>query len=205
MPISVLAAFWAVSFLFVITPGVDWAYAISAGMQGRRVLAAVGGMLCGHLIAILVVAAGVGGVVAGNPLALAALTIVGSLYLLWLGVNMVRNPAMPQADPTKAPAPWSRWAIKGICVSGLNPKVFLLFLALLPQFTTPLAALSVPVQIISLGLVHMASCAVIYLLVGFGAQVVLRSRPSAARWVSRVSGAAMMFIAVGLLAERMCG
>lgn len=48
MAISVLTAFWAVSLLFVITPGADWAYAISAGMRGRWVMPAVAGMLSGH-------------------------------------------------------------------------------------------------------------------------------------------------------------
>ena len=62
MTLSVLAAFWAVSFLFIITPGADWAYAISAGMRGRWVTPAVAGLLSGHLLATIIVAAGVGGV-----------------------------------------------------------------------------------------------------------------------------------------------
>lgn len=60
MSISAFAAFWAVSILFVITPGVDWAYAISAGLRGRVVVPAVGGLLTGHLVATILVAAGVG-------------------------------------------------------------------------------------------------------------------------------------------------
>ncbi|MEX5612784.1 LysE family translocator, partial [Pseudomonas protegens] len=72
---SMLAAFWAVSLLFVITPGADWAYAISAGLNGRVVIPAVSGLLSGHLLATLVVAAGVGGLVARYPLALAGLTV----------------------------------------------------------------------------------------------------------------------------------
>lgn len=64
---SMLAAFWAVSLLFVITPGADWAYAISAGLNGRVVIPAVSGLLSGHLLATLVVAAGVGGLVARYP------------------------------------------------------------------------------------------------------------------------------------------
>lgn len=205
MTLNVLAAFWAVSFLFVITPGVDWAYAISAGMHNRKVIPAVSGMLCGHLIAILVVAAGVGGVVARNPMVLSVLTVAGCAYLFWLGMNMLRHPSVLQAEGTHVPASWWRWAVKGVCVSGLNPKVFLLFLALLPQFTNPVASLPVPLQIITLGLLHMFSCAVIYLIVGFGAQVVLRARPWAAKWVSRVSGAAMTLIAIGLLGEQLLG
>ena len=97
MAISVLTAFWAVSLLFVITPGADWAYAISAGMRGRWVMPAVAGMLSGHFLATLVVAAGVGSLLAGHPLALMLLTLAGCTYLLWLGGNLLLSPALPAA------------------------------------------------------------------------------------------------------------
>lgn len=200
MTSSVFVAFWAVSILFVITPGADWAYAISAGLKGRVVVPAVAGLLSGHLIATAVVAAGVGTLVAGHPVAMSVLTVAGSGYLLWLGINMLAHPCAPQADTTQASGAWRRWALKGLCVSGLNPKVFLLFLALLPQFTDATAPWPVPLQILALGLVHAFSCAVIYLLVGFGSQAVLGARPAAAHLVSRVSGAAMILIALVLLA-----
>ena len=45
MAISTLAAFWAVSFLLVLVPGADWAYAIAAGLGDRSVLPAVAGLL----------------------------------------------------------------------------------------------------------------------------------------------------------------
>ena len=203
MTLSVFVAFWAVSILFVITPGADWAYAISAGLKGRVVIAAVGGLLSGHLIATMIVAGGVGTLVANHPTALAVLTVAGAGYLLWLGLNMLAHPATPQSDDVQTSSSWTRWAIKGLCVSGLNPKVFLLFLALLPQFTDATAAWPVPMQMIALGLIHTVSCGVIYLLVGFGSQVVLQARPAAAQFVSRFSGAAMIIIAVILLSEQM--
>lgn len=205
MTIGTLAAFWAVSFLFVITPGADWAYAISAGLRGRVVIPAVAGLLSGHLVATAIVAAGVGGLVANNPLTLSVLTIAGGGYLLWLGINILLHPAIPQADQIQASDSWLRWAIKGTCVSGLNPKVFLLFLALLPQFTEPTASWPVPAQIIALGLVHAFSCGLVYLLVGFGSQAVLKTRPAAARFVSRFSGTAMIIIASLLLVEQVVG
>lgn len=202
MTLSVFAAFWAVSFLFVITPGADWAYAISAGLFGRVVMPAVAGLLIGHLVATLVVAAGVGGLVASNPVALSVLTVGGAAYLLWLGVNMLLHPSVPSAGQTQPSGSWTRWTFKGVCVSGLNPKVFLLFLALLPQFTDPTASWPVPMQIIALGLLHAFSCGVVYLLVGFGSRVVLQARPVAAQVVSRLSGAVMVIIAVLLLIEQ---
>lgn len=135
MTLSIFVAFWAVSILFVITPGADWAYAISAGLKGRMVLPAIGGLLSGHIIATLIVAGGVGTLVARHPLILSVLTVAGAGYLLWLGVNMIAHPSTPHADQVQVSDSWQCWAIKGLCVSGLNPKVFLLFLALLPQFT----------------------------------------------------------------------
>ena len=202
MSLDVFAAFWAVSFLFVITPGVDWAYAISAGLAGRVVVPAVGGLLIGHLVATLLVAAGVGGLIASQPVALTALTVAGAAYLMWLGISSFTQPAVPQAGMAQPSTSWIRWAVKGACVSGLNPKVFLLFLALLPQFVDPSAAWPVPLQIVALGLVHIISCGVIYLLVGLGSQTILKTRPVAAAWVSRVSGTAMVVISVLLLAEQ---
>ena len=38
MTLALFAAFWAVSILLVITPGMDWAYVISAGIRGRVVV-----------------------------------------------------------------------------------------------------------------------------------------------------------------------
>jgi len=202
MAIRIFAEFWAVSILFVITPGVDWAYAISAGLCGRVVLPAVAGLLLGHLMATLIVAAGVGALVASNPITLTVLMAVGATYLLWLGVSMFVHPGVPKAGDRRESGAWSGWAAKGVCVSGLNPKVFLLFLALLPQFTDPKAPWPVPVQIIALGLIHVFSCGVVYLLVGFGSQAILQTRPVASRIVSRVSGASMVAIALVLIAEK---
>lgn len=197
MSVSMFAAFWAVSVLFVITPGADWAYAISAGIRGRRVMPAVAGMLGGHLIATLIVATGIGSIIAGAPGVLSALTVAGACYLLWLGIGMLSHPSAPVADQGEDAGSPLKWALKGFCISGLNPKVFLLFLALLPQFTD----VHVPMQMTALGLVHVVSCAVVYLLVGYGSGTMLRTRPRAAQNVSQISGGLMIIIAVLLLAE----
>lgn len=204
MTVGTLAAFWAVSILFVITPGADWAYAISAGLR-KQVVPAVVGLLLGHLAATLVVAAGVGALVTSIPVALTVLTLGGSAYLLWLGVTMLIHPAVPGAGAVEAPSSPLIWVGKGFGVSGLNPKVFLLFLALLPQFAEPAAAWPIPVQIMALGGVHMISCGAVYVGVGFGSSAVLSTRPRAARAVSRISGVAMIAIAAILLAEHFIG
>lgn len=205
MALGTAAGFWGVSVLFVITPGADWAYAISAGLRHRSVVPAVAGLLAGHLLATAAVAAGVAALLAGSPAVLTTLTVVGAAYLIWLGVGQLTGPAASPSAVMLAEetSSWHRQSLTGLGVSGLNPKVFLLFLALLPQFVDLDAGWPVPAQIVALGLVHVASCAVVYSLVGTGARSVLRTRPAAALVVTRVSGAAMVVIGAVLVAEQL--
>ncbi|ROS22633.1 LysE family translocator [Raoultella terrigena] len=202
MEMSFIASFWLVSFLLIVTPGADWAYAISAGIDGRRVVPAVAGLMSGHLLATLVVVAGVGVLIAGHPLALSAITLLGAGYLLWLGIGILRHPSAPSAAEGRTDS-WQGWAIKGLCISGLNPKVFLLFLALLPQFTDPHGSWSMAMQMSALGCLHLITCTVIYLLVGYGSKTVLGARPLAAQRVSVVSGIIMVIIALFLFYEQL--
>ena len=202
MEMSFIASFWLVSFLLIITPGADWAYTISAGINGRRVIPAVAGLMSGHLLATLIVVAGIGVLIAGHPLALSTITLLGAGYLMWLGIAILRHPPTPGAQQHSAGS-WNRWAIKGLCISGLNPKVFLLFLALLPQFTDPHGSWSVAMQMSALGCLHLITCTVIYLLVGYGSKTVLGARPLAAQRVSVVSGIIMVIIALFLFYEQL--
>lgn len=203
MAFSIISAFWLVSILFVMTPGVDWAYVISAGLTERRVVPAVTGLLCGHLFATVIVAAGVGALLAHYPYVILVITMLGAIYLLWIGVSLLLHPPVPQANQNEHTTSPIRWLTKGVCISGLNPKVFLLFLALLPQFTDPGSSWPVPLQILFLGTIHIVGCGVVYLLVGFGAQAVLKTRPKAAQWMSRFSGCVMIVIAISLVVEQL--
>lgn len=204
MAASSITAFWAVSVLLVLVPGADWAYAMAAGLRDRSVLPAVSGLLLGYVGLTAVVAAGVAAVVARTPAVLTALTVLGALYLMWLGGTTLARPGTPGAT-TEVPggAPWGARVLKGAGTSGLNPKALLLFLALLPQFTDPDGSWPPAAQIGALGLVHMVSCGVVYVCVGVLARTVLRARPTAARVVTRVSGAAMIVIGGLLLVERL--
>ena len=199
---GMVVAFWGVSMLFIMSPGADWSYAISAGIH-KRVLPSVTGLLCGHVLATLIVAAGLGLVLAQHPQALMALSLLGAAYLAWMGWQMFRQPATPSAGEQMDDTHWGTWCWKGLCVSGLNPKVLLLFLALLPQFIRPNQDSSITVQILALGLVHIISCAAVYFAVGFGSQAVLSARPKAAWVVGKVSGVMMMGIALLIAFEQL--
>ncbi|MGW2403188.1 LysE family transporter [Streptomyces sp. NPDC001739] len=98
-----------------------------------------------------------------------------------------------------------RIMLKGVGISGLNPKALLLYFSLFPQFINPASGWPVAAQTGLLGALHMTTCALVYLSVGVLARTVLKTRPSAARVVTRVSGAMMIVIGGFLLAERLVG
>ncbi|MEY9844220.1 LysE family translocator [Streptacidiphilus sp. MAP5-3] len=207
MAISALAAFWVVSFLLVLVPGADWAYAIAAGLRERTVLPAVGGLLAGYVVLTAVVAAGVAALVARTSVVLTVITLVGAAYLVRLGVGTVLQPSTPRVAEGAPEGPgaesWLRQAVRGAGISGLNPKAMLLFVALLPQFAARGVGWPFAAQIAVLGLVHTANCAVVYAGVGTTARRVLRARPTTAALVSRCSGVAMIVLGGLLLAERL--
>jgi threonine/homoserine/homoserine lactone efflux protein len=223
MAISSIAAFWAVAALLIAVPGADWAYVIGTVLSGRPVIVAVSGIVIGYAGITIVVAAGVGALVARTPASLSALTIAGGLYLLWLGVRTFLRPAghAPAAGPAEgaaqgpadgaAQSPAEGAAVrtgratlvKGIGVSGLNPKGLLVFLAVLPQFAMPCGTWPLAAQLGILGLVFTLTCAAFYLGMGSVAHRILAGRPAVARIVSRFSGGAMIVLGVLLLAEHL--
>jgi threonine/homoserine/homoserine lactone efflux protein len=200
MNTGLLLSFLALDLLLVCVPGADWAYVIAAGVRGRSVLRAVAGLVAGYALHTALAVAGLAVLVARSPGLLTALTVAGAAYLVWLGWGVLRRPAAPEAD-TEARS--DGLFLRGATISGLNPKGLLLYLSLLPQFLTTHAGVPVPLQTAALGLLHMACCAAVYLTVGLGARAVLGARPTAARAVTRTSGAAMLGIGAFLLVQRL--
>src|SRR6185312_8563368 len=206
MDIHLVLGFATVSVALALTPGADWAYAISSGLGGRRIAPAVGGLLGGYLVHTLLIVAGLAALVVAMPQLLAGLTIAGAAYLLWLGVSTTRSwRSAGYTTDTEAgqPLPGNAGSfLKGLGTSGTNPKALLLYLALIPQFIDLDANLPAPVQTGILGLAHLLVSAVVYTGVAFGARRLLASRPSAARIVTLVSGIIMMGLGLLLLGEQ---
>jgi threonine/homoserine/homoserine lactone efflux protein len=223
MALDSVLAFWGVCALLIVVPGPDWAFVMSTGLGGRSVVPAVTGLVLGYTGLTLVVAVGVGALVARTPAALTVLTAVGGGYLIWRGaISVARrtgpphpaapdprtpapaapDPAIPAPPVTGTPAATSATVAQGLGVSGLNPKGLLLFLALLPQFASRHGSWPLPAQLALLGVVFTVSCGAFYLGLGSFARKILVSRPWATRALIRVSGAAMMVIGALLLAER---
>ena len=215
MAASSVLAFWAVSVLLIIVPGPDWAFVLGSGMRAGTAVPAVGGLVIGYCAVTVVVAAGVGTLVASSPALLTGLIFVGGMYLVWLGARTLARPKVPDAPSgadgkpaavergTRRPGSGRATLAKGIGVSALNPKGLLLFVALLPQFTSPRWSWPLAAQLGLLGLVFVLTCAAFYLCLGTFARRVSSARPATARVITRFSGAAMIVIGALLLIERL--
>jgi threonine/homoserine/homoserine lactone efflux protein len=208
MALGSVLAFWAVCTLLIIVPGADWAFIISTGLGGRSVVPAVGGLVLGYTGLTAAVAVGVGALVARTPVALTVLTMVGGAYLIWRGATATAATATSAIRTTsvtpvaEVPANVRATLVRGVGVSGLNPKGLLLFLALLPQFADRHGSWPLAAQLALLGAVFTLTCGTFYLGLGSFARVILIPRPWAARAVARVSAIAMIVIGVILLADR---
>lgn len=209
-------AFIGVAVALACTPGVDWAFSITAGLQERSFVPAVSGLCSGYVVHTALLVAGLAAVITGMPGLLSWLTAAGAGYLLWLGVTTMRSwrdasfSAVPAGRPTPAANATAaagssqfRVFLRGMGTSGINPKGLLFFVALVPQFASPHAALSVPLQSAVMGLTFVLLVAVVYSCVALLARKLLHSRPGAARRVTLASGVVMVALGLVLLIEQL--
>lgn len=195
------AAFLAAAVLLTLAPGPDNLMVLSLGMaRGRRSGMAFGlGCAIGCLNHTLLAALGVSALIAASPLAFTALKVAGGLYLVWLGVQAIRNargaavPAGVAGDRESV----GRLFRRGLVANAINPKVILFFLAFLPQFADA-ARGHVPWQIAQLGLVFTVQGALLFGAIGWFAGSVgerLARNPALGAWLDRVAGG--IFVALG--------
>jgi threonine/homoserine/homoserine lactone efflux protein len=221
---SLVLQFWLVAVTLAMTPGPDWAYAISAGLRAKSVVPAVAGIISGYAIVIGVIVAGVGALIARYPAVLTTMTYAGAGYLIYLGASTLssaRSKAIGESSSaiaaplTATPTPTIHTPtarvsadssrvqfLRGMGTSGINPKGMLLLLAILPQFTTT-TGWPLPAQMLTLGALHLANCVVIYSLVALGSQRALRTHPKASLIMMRVSGIAMTVIGLSIVIENL--
>ena len=199
-------AFLVVAGALACTPGVDWAYSITAGLRQRSFVPAVAGLCGGYVLHTILLVAGLAALLTGIPGVLGWLTMAGAAYLLWLGTTTIRSWRGASFGGSPADAPvlnQFRTFVQGMGTSGINPKGLLFYVALVPQFVSPEASLPVPVQSGLLGLTFVLLVAVVYTCVALLARKLLHSRPAAARRVTLASGIIMVALGLALLAEQL--
>lgn len=134
----------------------------------------------------------------------ALLIIAGSLYLIWLGIGMLRHPPVIRRGENPTGDTLGRQVLKGFGVSGLNPQALSAGPGADPAVRRRGAVAAGRGPDAGGGSVPHAQCVLVYIMVGYGARVVLRTRP-AARVVSYRSGIAMVLNGAFLLIDNVIG
>jgi threonine/homoserine/homoserine lactone efflux protein len=154
---SSLLGFALVSLGMVLTPGPNMIYLISRSItQGATAgIVSLGGVALGLVFYILCAAFGITALLFAVPYAYDALRLAGAAYLLWLAWQALkpggRSPF--QVKKLQVDSPRKLFAM-GFVTNLLNPKIAMLYLALLPQFIDPSAG-SVLAQSLALGSIQI--------------------------------------------------
>lgn len=190
---SHLLVFIAAGLLLNLTPGPDVMFIVANAVRAgaRAGVAAALGISAGCLVHVAAAALGVSALLAASSTAFGVLKWLGAVYLVWVGVQMLRS-AMGQDAPVKIAVDAylagaegrfdteSALAIvfrRGFLTNVLNPKVALFFLAFVPQFIAPGTAHT--------GGVFLA----LGLLFTFNSLLVCIGWALAAAWLARRAGA----------------
>jgi threonine/homoserine/homoserine lactone efflux protein len=181
--ISSLLAFALVCLGMVLTPGPNMIYLISRSItQGPAAgIVSLGGVALGFLFYMLCAAFGITALLLAIPYAYDALRLAGAAYLLWLAWQAMkpggRSPF--QVRKLAVDSPQKLFAM-GLVTNLLNPKIAMLYLALLPQFIDP-AQGSVLVQSLVLGSIQTAISVSVNAVIALSAGAItlfLSTRPS---------------------------
>jgi threonine/homoserine/homoserine lactone efflux protein len=152
-----LLGFALVSLGMVLTPGPNMIYLISRSItQGAAAgIVSLGGVALGFVFYMLCAAFGITALLLAVPLAYDALRFAGVVYLLWMAWQAIkpggRSPF--QVKELAVDSPRKLFAM-GFVTNLLNPKIAMLYLALLPQFIDPSAG-SVLWQSVVLGSIQI--------------------------------------------------
>lgn len=184
-----------------LTPGVSFALVTDRALT-RGVGAAAGatlGTVLGLLTHALLAAAGLSAIVMRSAEAFTAVKIAGAVYLVGLGLWMLRGALRTGPQPqAPSPLPWHRGGdvAQGYLGNVLNPKAAAVYLTLAPQFLD--AGRPLTQQLVELWIAH-AVVAGGWLFVWAGTVTVLRRRFDLSRFRRRLTalgGAVMIGLGV---------
>jgi homoserine/homoserine lactone efflux protein len=191
--------FVASEIALCISPGPAVFYVTSQALYRdfRTSVAASFGILTGNAVYFLASALGLSALILASSTVFLAVKWLGVAYLLWLGLRMLFGAASLRSAPDQKSATGKAYR-GGIVVQLANPKNLIFFVAILPPFID--VSVSIPLQILLLGLTSLIIEITVLLIYGFiGSRAGHYARDSRfAIWIDRVAGAMLVSVAAGL-------
>jgi homoserine/homoserine lactone efflux protein len=186
-------AFFVASWLISLSPGAGAISCMAAGLRFglRRAMWNIAGLITGILFVLVVVAAGLGALLATSTVAFTVVKWLGVAYLVWLGVQQWRAPVLAiDADAAANALAGTRTQLmlRGFLVNATNPKGIVFMLAVLPQFIDP-ARPQLPQYLICGATLVFTDIVVMTGYAGFAARVLgLLRGPRQVRLMNRTFG-----------------
>lgn len=148
------ALFIPACFALNLTPGPNnvTAFVNGARLPFLQALFACAGRVPAFAILVSITAIGLGAALAASGEALTAIKIIGALYLVYIGVKMMRAPTA-NAEVGVDGDVWS-FARQDFMFAISNPKAIAIFTAFFPQFLSESAPIAP--QILSMGVAFVA-------------------------------------------------
>lgn len=203
---TLLGGFIVAAVAIIVSPGPDTIVILRHALTGGRGtgLAAVSGVQLGLLVHTALAVAGISLLVASSPVLFQVLTVIGAVYLAWLGIQSLRGVGGLEVEIGAAPAGAARACREAALCNILNPKVILWFLALLPNFVNPEAG-DVTTQLIALSALLIALNILWQAPMALAADGVRRwlGRPETMHAVNRVSGVILLGMAALMLGQHL--
>jgi threonine/homoserine/homoserine lactone efflux protein len=134
-----LYAFIGVAAILTILPGADMALVTKnvLAVGRRRTMLTIVGIGMGCVLHATASALGLSAILATSATAFNVVKTVGAGYLVWIGIQSIRDARNPAAaTEARAPRKGSPF-LQGFLTNILNPKVAVFYLTFLPQFISP--------------------------------------------------------------------
>jgi threonine/homoserine/homoserine lactone efflux protein len=152
-----LATFFVASMAIIIVPGPSVLFTLARGVAWGRAVAVltVLGNSIGTLVLSVVVAVGLGPLLAHSKVFSTVLQLAGGCYLVWLGIDAMRHRHAHAQAMTKREGsrPSNLHVVRqGFAVGILNPKSLVFFAAVFPHFVDRTKG-NVTVQLLIFGVI----------------------------------------------------
>jgi threonine/homoserine/homoserine lactone efflux protein len=207
MTLQIWLAFVAASAVVLVIPGPTILTVISYSVShGRRAnIPLVAAVALGDSTALLFSLLGLGALLSASTLWFTVIKLIGGLYLLFLGIKLLRAGVAPATPDMSAPAvsPWRLFA-NTYLVTALNPKGIIFFVAFLPQFIDHTGEAGPQLLLLASTFVVLAIInASLYATFAASARRLLRSPLAQRRF--NIAGGSLLFVAGiwALLARRL--
>ncbi|MTI44576.1 threonine/homoserine/homoserine lactone efflux protein [Roseibium hamelinense] len=205
--LELILAFATATALFAFMPGPALLFTAAQTLARGRAAGffAVFGIHVGCYAHVIAATFGLSALFVAVPTLYLLLKITGGAYLVFLGIQMIRSrpsTGVSAAFPEKSK---QRAFVDSVLVEVLNPKVAVFFIAFLPQFVSPEAALPLWVQFLILGtLVNMAFSTADIFTVFFASEVQKRLTQHS-RWQAVIrwaSGSILVCLGIKLASDK---